>query len=94
MVFTEPRVNLFVSDEGFSVEFLGRNGIEYKEGEKSMRVDSELLVPPHGVSIYQQSMKGWRRPFESVVLTAEHKHQIVDNISRVIELQGLRVRRL
>jgi hypothetical protein len=94
MVFTEPRVNLFVSDEGFSVEFLGRNGIEYKEGEKSMRVDTEMLVPPHGVSIYQESIKGWRRPFESVLLTAEHKNRIVDNISRVIESQGLRVRRL
>ena len=58
-----------------------------------MRVDTELLVPPHGVSIYQASIKGWRRPFESVLLTAEHKNRIVDNIARVIESQGLRVRR-
>ena len=93
MAFTEPRVNLFVCDEGFSVEFLGRNGIEYTEGEKSMRVDTEMLAPPHGVSIYQESIKKWRRPFESVSLTAEHKNRIVDNIARVIESQGLRVRR-
>jgi hypothetical protein len=94
MAFTEPRVNLFVSDEGFSVEFLGRDGIEYKEGEKSMRVDTEMLVPPHGISIYQQSIKRWRSPFESVLLTAEYKSRIVDNISKVIESQGFRARRL
>jgi hypothetical protein len=29
MAFTEPRVNVFVSDEGSSVEFLGRNGLLY-----------------------------------------------------------------
>jgi hypothetical protein len=52
MAFTEPRVNLFVSDEGFSVQFLGRDGIEFKEGEKSMRVDSEMLAPPYGIAIY------------------------------------------
>jgi hypothetical protein len=93
MAFKQPRVNVFVSDEGFSVEFLGRNGIEYKKGEKSMRVDTEMLVPPHGVSIYQESIKGWRGPFESVLLTADHKNRIVDNIARVIESQGIRVRR-
>jgi hypothetical protein len=71
---------LFISEEGFSVEFLGRNGIEYKEGENSMRVDTEMLMPPHGVSIYQQSIERWRRPFESVLLTAEHKNRTVNNI--------------
>jgi hypothetical protein len=37
MKLTEPRVNWFVSDEGFSVEFLGRSGIEYKEARRKLR---------------------------------------------------------
>ena len=94
MKLTEPRVNWFVSDDGFSVEFLGRSGIEYKEGEKSLRVDSEMLAPPYGIAIYQESIRRWHPPFESVLLTAEHKNRIVDNIALVIESQGLRVRRL
>ena len=94
MKLTEPRVNWFVSDDGFSVEFLGRSGIEYKEGEKSLRVDSEMLAPPYGIAIYRESIRRWHPPFESVLLTAEHKNRIVDNIALVIESQGLRVRRL
>jgi hypothetical protein len=42
-MFKETRKNVVESDEGFSIEVLGRTGIKYTEGEKTMFVDSEVL---------------------------------------------------
>jgi len=42
-MFSVPRVNVVKSDSGYLVEVLGRTGMKYSEGERSMFVDSEVL---------------------------------------------------
>ncbi len=44
-LFSIPRVNFIESDEGFSVETLGRTGLRAVEGDRTMCVNSEILCP-------------------------------------------------
>jgi hypothetical protein len=57
-MFTIPRTNVVSSDEGFSVEVLGRIGIEYREGGKSMFADSEVLAVGHGIMAWNHGDQG------------------------------------
>ena len=43
-MFTIPRVNVIESDEGFSVEVIGRDEIKYTEDKKSLIIESEFLM--------------------------------------------------
>ena len=55
-MFFRPRVNVVESDAGFSVEVLGRTGIRYREGDKSIFVDSEVLNGPSGMVVAGSSI--------------------------------------
>jgi hypothetical protein len=56
-MFEIPRVNVIQSDEGFSVEVLGRTGLLYTEGSKSLHIDSEVLVGPTDLLVYTNSIR-------------------------------------
>jgi hypothetical protein len=43
-MFSIPRLNVIESDEGFSVEVLGRTVTSNREGDKVLFVDSEAEV--------------------------------------------------
>jgi hypothetical protein len=86
-MFFIPRVNVVASDEGYSVEVLGRTGIEYREGERVMFVDSEVLATGHGIAVFKRSLKGWRPPHDSEPLSDEKKQEILNNISRAINFR-------
>jgi hypothetical protein len=83
-VFTIPRVNVIVSDEGFSVEVLGRTGIDYREGDRSMFVDSEVLLK--GIAIFRRSIKAWRPPHDAEPIT--ERERILANIRKAIEFRN------
>ena len=52
-MFTSPRPNLYESSEGFSVEVVGRTGLRYREADREMFVDSEVLTGSSGMAIYK-----------------------------------------
>jgi hypothetical protein len=80
--FTMPKVNVVLSDQGYSVEVLGRTGIEYREGNKSAFVDSEVLTG--GIAVYRASIKNWRPPHDNEEITEVQKSRIIENIRRAI----------
>lgn len=86
-MFFIPRVNLIASDEGFSIEVLGRTGIEYREGERAMIVDAEVLAPGHGIALFKKSLLGWKPPYDGEHLSDERKVEILNNISRAINFR-------
>ena len=60
---------------------LGRAGIEYREGERALVVDSELIVDPnYDVVVYLGSIRGWRPPHDEEVLSAEDKARVIANL--------------
>ncbi|HEY2444885.1 MAG TPA: Imm74 family immunity protein [Rhizomicrobium sp.] len=86
--FSVPRVNVVSSDRGYSVEVLGRVGIEYREGDKSVFVDSEVLTAGHGIMVIRRSIRSWKPPHEKEEMTEEQKNRIVENIRRAIGFRG------
>jgi hypothetical protein len=86
-MFSTPRVNLIESDEGFSVEVLGRTGLTYVDGGKAMFVDSEVLVAPASMAIYPGSITRWDGNPSDLVDEAT-RQTIVANIRRAFESQG------
>ena len=90
-MFTIPRINIIESDEGFSVEVLGRAGLLYIEGTKKLEVDSEVLAGPSGIVIYQNSIKSWNPPYDNELIDENERNRIVDNIRRAFRFQGFEI---
>ena len=90
-MFSSSRPNLYESDEGFSVEVLGRTGLLYKEGSKSMFIDSEILMGPSGLAVLKDSITAWKAPDEHETIDADKRAKIVDNIRRAFKWQGFDV---
>jgi hypothetical protein len=57
VTFRIPRPNVIESEDGFSVEVLGRTGLRYREAGKVVFIDSEILATPSGLAVYPQRMK-------------------------------------
>lgn len=72
------------------VKLTGRAGLIYKEGDKSMLVDSEMLVGPQiDMVVFTDSIKAWQSPNESEPVSQEDKARIMENITK--ELSNLRI---
>lgn len=85
--FSKPRPNLIESEDGFSVEVLGRTGLRYAERGRALFVDSEVLAVP-GVVIYAKSMRGWDSPNQNETLIDSERDRIISNIRDAFASQG------
>jgi Immunity protein 74 len=90
-MFKIPRVNVIESDEGFSVEVLGRTGVRYIEDSKELRVDSEFLVSSSALVVYKNSIRSWEPPFDNEIIDENKRASIVDNIRRAFRFQGVEI---
>ena len=86
-MFTVSKVNVIESDAGFSVEVLGRTGIRYREGNRSLFVDSEVLAPGKGIAIFVNSIRIWDPPSGGGPISAEEKARIVANIKAAMDFK-------
>ena len=86
-MFRTPRVNVIESDTGFSVEVLGRTGLLYAEGEKSMKIDSEVLTSSE-IGIIKKSIRAWKPPFENEAVDDGKRDTIIENIRQAFRSQG------
>lgn len=84
-MFKIAKSNVIVSDEGFSVEILGKTGIKYIEENKVLKIDSEILAGSSGVVIYSNSIKSWEKPHQNEKID---KDEIIDNIKRAFKYRG------
>jgi len=90
-MFSTPRPNLYESSEGFSVEVRGRTGIIYREGEREMFIDSEVLTGPSGMMIYKDTINQWEAPNDRVVLSDLEKNRILQNVQDAFRFQGFEI---
>ena len=87
-IFSEPRPNVIASDEGFSVEVLGRTGLRYVEGSRSARVDSELLVGEPAIVVYISRLKQWEPPYNGEAVDDATKRRILENIREAFRFKS------
>jgi hypothetical protein len=90
-MFFIPRVNVIESDTGFSVEVLGRTGLCYREGDRSLKVDSEVLMGPTGMVIDASSIRAWAPPHERELIEDARRKQIVENIQAAFRFRGFEI---
>lgn len=81
--------NLYESSEGYSVEILGRTGLAYREGDKCALVDSEVLMPPAGILVYQDTITGWQSPYDLTSIGPEDRGRILRNIVEIMAAHGV-----
>jgi hypothetical protein len=87
-MFFVPRVNVVESDGGFSIEVLGRTGMKYREGERSLFVDSEVLAPGKGIAISSKSIREWDPPHRALQISPEKRDAIINNIRQAMEFKN------
>jgi hypothetical protein len=87
-MFTIPRINVIESDDGFSVEVLGRTGIRYVDRGKSMKIDSEVLAGPSGLVLNTPSIKKWD---DGEGVDDASRQRIVENIRAAFRFRGLEI---
>jgi hypothetical protein len=87
--FSEPEPNLIESNAGFSIKLTpnGRlHSLHYIEGDRSVRVQAELLAKP-GVVMFKNSIKTWEGEGAGQVSEAD-RDRIAGNIKRAFEFCG------
>lgn len=82
-MFKVPRVNVIESDEGFSIEFLGRTGLLYTEGERNIRIDSEVANATT-IAVIKDSIRTWSSPHENEVIDDNKRDSIIENIRQAL----------
>lgn len=87
-MFSEPRVNVIASDEGFEVEVLGRTGLRYRRGGRSLRIDSEVLAPPGSIAVYGGSIVRWEPPHGAEEIDEAERARILDDVRRAFAWRG------
>lgn len=87
-MITKTDLNVVTSDEGWSVRVLGRTGIEYTEGERKMRIDSEVLAGPAGMAVYSSSIRAWLPPNEAENVDEAARARIIQNLRRSFKFEG------
>lgn len=90
-MFTIPRLNVIESDQGFSVEVLGRTGILYTEHGKRMKIDSELLMGPKAMVIYSYSISRWLPPHDCEAVDEKVRQRIMNNLMEAFRFRGAEV---
>lgn len=90
-MFWVPKVDVIASDEGFTVEVLGRIGVRYVEGEKSLFVDSEVLMGPARLVVFPDSIQRWDPPNDQAVSDRE-RERIVENLRRAFHFRGFDIK--
>jgi hypothetical protein len=85
--FTEPEPNVIESSTGFSVTVLGRTGMRYSEGERSVWIDSEVLATPGAIAMFKETIRAWEGPDHAEV-SATERDRIAGNIKRAFDACG------
>jgi len=89
-MFTMPRPNLYVSSDGFSVEVLGQTGLAYREANRKMFIDSEVLSGAAGMVVYRDTIRRWNPPYGEVISDSD-RERILQNIREAFRFQGFEI---
>jgi hypothetical protein len=83
--FSRAGPNLIESDTGFSLEVVGRDGLRYQEGGRSVFIGAEMLATT-GFALYADSIKKWDPPDSSRISKPE-RDRIVENVRLALASQ-------
>jgi hypothetical protein len=88
--FSEPEPNVIASSAGFSIRVLGRTGMRYVEGERSVRIDSEVLAEPRSIVMSKASMRAWEGS-DAEPLSDADRDRVAANIKRAFDARSSKI---
>jgi hypothetical protein len=92
-MFSIPRVNVIESDRGFSIELLGRTGMHYKEKDKTIFIECEILMTQSpNIALWKDCTMEWHFPYKEEAITKEMRAKIIKNICDALEWRGVDVK--
>jgi hypothetical protein len=86
--FFTPRPNVVQSEDGYSVEVIPRTTIRYTEGNRTMVIGSEPLVPAGAMALYTHQMHGWDPPHDREPLDSRERTRIIEHIRAAFDFMG------
>lgn len=79
------------SDEGFTVELLGRVHLRYREGGRSILIGAERHADGMGYTVLSSPMGGWEAPHSSETLTDVEWQRVFRNVLAALEFLRMRI---
>lgn len=87
--YFEPEPNVIESSTGFAIRVLGRTGMRYTEGSRSVEIDSEVGgTSTPAIAMFKDSIRVWRDPDRPEPVTDSDRDRIVENIRRAFKACG------
>jgi hypothetical protein len=80
-----------ISDEGFAVKHLSLNWLKYTENSKELHIFYEFLVGPTVIGISASSISTWDPPNNQEAINELKKKQILENVRRAFEFEGVKI---
>lgn len=71
------------------VTILGRSGLVYREGARTVNVDGEMLTGSHDFVVYVDSIRTWEDSGDAI--DAKERQRILSSIESAFRQQGLAV---
>lgn len=87
-MFTKIGLQSAENSDGFSVEFVKRNKLEYHENSYLMLLETEAGIDKQKqwcTIIYTSTITHWQPPHENEVITEEKKQQIIKRICAALD---------
>ena len=78
-----------IKGNGFSLSILGRAGMQYSEGPKTVFVDSEMMAVEIDFEVYTSSIQTWEG--SNQVIASDEKQRILANIKAALASEGFTV---
>ena len=86
-MFSEPKVNVIDSDEGFSIETHGINSLEYREGDTSVFIFVEMAHKDGKffVEVARDTIRHWSSSRGSRPVTEKERLTIIERIRAALK---------
>jgi hypothetical protein len=91
-MFTMSKKYAIRSDEGFSVEVIGRGQLLYREEARSMKIESEFLTGRVLLVVYTDSIVRWEAPYENDRVDDATRRRVIANITNAFASQDYVIR--
>lgn len=85
-MFTKIGPNAVVSDEGYLVQRSARHSLEYRVGERTIKVEVE---PGDGLAVYTRTISNWETPDGLSPVSDAERSRVVDGIARALSFLGI-----
>jgi len=69
----------------------GRTGLRYRDADRTLFIDSEVLDPPGGIVVFTATITRWESPHDAMELPDGVRRRILDNVVPALQAQGIGV---